>query len=230
MVYDLKLTATRVISNPITAAAEPETWNVDTCNNDALLFVGRFDRLKGGDFVLRAFAELTKSNRRLTLTFVGPDIGIKEGDGSVSSFEQFVRANFPDWFRSRIKYCGQMNHLEIMSLRAKHFATIIGSRHEIAPYSILEAMAYGCPVVATAVGGIPELIDNQRNGLLVPSQDVAAMAAACQRLLDDKPLAARIGRQAWQDCCEFHGPENIAKQTVAMYEEAIGTFKLSNAA
>jgi glycosyltransferase involved in cell wall biosynthesis len=228
--YRLKLTASRVISNPINAVVEAEAWNVSTCNNYTLLFVGRFDRRKGGDFVLRAFAELARSNPGLKLTFVGPDIGIKEVDGKVWFFEQFVRTNFPERCWSRIEFCGQKNHLDVMSLRAKHFVTIIASQYEIAPYSILEAMACGCPLVATAVGGIPELIKNERNGLLVPSQDVKAMTAACQKLLDDKALAGLIGRQAWQDCREFHGSENIAKQTIALYQEAIDTFRFSNAA
>jgi glycosyltransferase involved in cell wall biosynthesis len=228
--YHLKLTASRVISNPINAVVGAEMWNVDTCNNNTLLFVGRFDRRKGGDFVLRAFAELAMSNPGLKLTFVGPDIGIKEVDGRVSFFEQFVRTNFPERCWSQIEFCGQKNHLDVMSLRTGHFATIIASQYEIAPYSVLEAMACGCPVVATAVGGIPELIKDGRNGLLVPSQDVKAMTAACQKLLDDKALATRLARQAWQDCREFHGSESITKQTIAVYQDAIDTFKFCNAA
>jgi glycosyltransferase involved in cell wall biosynthesis len=228
--YNLKLTASKVISNSITAADEVESWRVSTCDNQKLLFVGRFDRRKGGDFVLRAFAELAMSNPALKLTFVGPDIGIKEGNGKISYFEQFVRNNFPERCWSRIEFCGQKRQSDVMSLRASHFATIIASQYEIAPYSVLEAMACGCPVVATAVGGIPELIKDERNGLLVASQDVKAMAAACQKLLDNKALAARVARQAWQDCREFHGLENIAEQTVAMYQETIDTFWFCNAA
>jgi len=228
--YRLKLTASRVISNPINAVVEAEAWNISTCNNDRLLFVGRFDRAKGGDVVLRAFAELAMSNPSLKLTFVGPDIGIKEVDGKVAFFEQFVRSNLPERCWSRIEFCGQKNPLDVMPLRARHFATIIASQQENAPYSVLEAMAHGCPVVATAVGGIPELIKDERNGLLVPSQDVKAMAAACQKLLDNKALAARIARQAWQDCREFHGSEIIAEQTIAAYQDAIHAFKFYNAA
>ena len=228
--YCLKLPASKVISNPINAVVEAEAWNIDTCNNDRLLFVGRFDRAKGGDLVLRAFAELAMSKLNLRLTFVGPDMGIKEVDGKMSFFEQFVRGNLPERCWSRIEFCGQKDPLDVMPLRARHFATIIASQQENAPYSVLEAMAHGCPVVATAVGGIPELIKDGRNGLLVPSQDAKAMTAACQKLLDNKALAIRLAHQAWQDCRELHAPVNIAKQTIAVYQDAIKAFKLCNVA
>jgi glycosyltransferase involved in cell wall biosynthesis len=113
-----------------------------------------------------------------------------------------------------------------MSLRATSFATIVASQHEIMPYAVLEAMSLGCPLVATAVGGIPELIKNQQNGLLVPSQDVGALAGACVRLLDDRALAVRLGRQAWRDCRDLYGSERIAEQTVNAYREAITLHEL----
>jgi len=71
--YGFDLSASRVIPNPLAAAAESETWGVKNRSNPSLLFVGRFDRRKGGDLILRVFAELAASDPRLCLTFVGPD-------------------------------------------------------------------------------------------------------------------------------------------------------------
>lgn len=116
-----------------------------------------------------------------------------------------------------------------MHLRTEHFLTVVASQQEVMPYSVLEAMSLGCPLVATAVGGIPEVISNQRNGLLIPSQDVKAMTASCQMLLNDHALAARLGRQAWADCLDSYRPENIANHTIAAYEQAINSFRLHNA-
>src|SRR5208283_4946111 len=59
--YGLYLTASRVIPNPLDAASEAESWNIKTCDPNKLLFVGRFDSLKGGDLVLRVFARLVAS-------------------------------------------------------------------------------------------------------------------------------------------------------------------------
>jgi len=225
--YHLALTHSAVIPTPINAAIETEKWDITNCNKDTLLFVGRFDRLKGADLVLHAFAELASSNSRLKLTFIGPDKGINDADGKILSFEQFVQANLPDWCRSRIDFHGQMSHANVMSLRAKHFATVIAAQYDTMGYMLLEPMALGCPLVATAVGGIPEVIKHRHNGLLIPSQQVKAMVEACQSLLKDHKLAAQLGRQAWLDCRKHYAPDVVARQTVAAYEEAIDLFKSS---
>jgi len=140
-------------------------------------------------------------------------------------FQDFVRSNIPEQYRARIDFLGQVAHSDVIPLRRAHFATIVASQYETGSYSVQEAMSLGCPIIATAVGGIPELIEDRRNGLLIPSQDAAAMANACRRLLEDPALAARLGRQAWQDCGTSYDAEIIAKQTIAAYEEAIDAFK-----
>ncbi len=223
--YGLSLTSSRVTPNPIDAALERATWNIEACEQDSILFVGRFDKLKGGDLVVRAFAQLAASYPRLTLTFVGPDRGIEVADGEIWSFDQFVREVFPEAVRSRIDFRGHLNHAEVMSLRAQHSITIAAAQYDNMGYMILEAMSLGCPLVTTAVGGIPEFIKDQRNGLLVPSQDPDAMAAACKTLLDNRALAVKIGRQAWLDCRELYSSENVAKQMIAAYQEAIDAFE-----
>jgi len=225
--YNLSLTASRVIPNPLDAANEPEIWDAKTCDANRLLFIGRFDALKGGDLVLRAFAELAASYPRLRLTFVGPDCGIKT-NGKTHLFKDFIINTLSEQHQPKVEFCGQISHSRVMRLRSKHFATIVASRLEMFPYSVLEAMSLGCPLVTTAVGGIPELIEDQRNGLLIPSQDVPAMTAACKKLLNDHALAARLGRQAWLDCHELYRPDSIAEQTIEAYERAINNFKFRN--
>ena len=79
------------------------------------------------------------------------------------------------------------------------------------PNAVVEAMAMGLPVIASAVGGIPELITDGENGLLVAPQDVRQLARSIARLLDDESLAARLGARAatsvraqldFNACCE----------------------------
>jgi glycosyltransferase involved in cell wall biosynthesis len=224
--YGCKLARSRVIPNPLDAAAETDIWSLERCDRANLLYVGRFDRRKGGDLILFAFRELAACYPNLKLTFVGPDVGIKGDNGHVSHFDEFIRENLPEWCRSRVDFRSQLSHTDVMSLRVASFATVVASQYETLGYTVLEAMSLGCPIVTTAVGGIPELIKDQHNGLLVPSQDVGALAGACARLLGDNALAVRLGRQAWRDCRDLYSSERIARQTVNAYEEAIDSCKL----
>ena len=82
---------------------------------------------------------------------------------------------------------------------------------------VLEAMAAGRAVVATAVGGTPELIEDGESGLLVPRHDPAALAAAIERLLDDPALAARLGAAARRRVQTRFAPEASVERLLALY-------------
>jgi glycosyltransferase involved in cell wall biosynthesis len=73
---------------------------------------------------------------------------------------------------------------------------VLPSRSEAFPNAVLEAMAAGLPIVASATGGIRELVDHERTGLLVSPDDPAALAAAIVRMLSESSLAARLGAAA----------------------------------
>ncbi len=226
--YKLSLSNSVVIPNPLDASTRETSWDRQNCDVNNLLFVGRFDARKGGDLVLRVFGQLASTYPELKLIFVGPDTGIQGPDNKLLSFSEFSRAVLPETCRRRVEFRGQMIHSELMSLRLKSFATIVASQYEIMPYTVLEAMALGCPVVATAVGGIPEMIQDRRNGLLVPSQDAGELATACNSLLKSPALAASLGHQAWKDCSDFYGSRNIAEQTVQVYCRAIEIYAAKN--
>jgi glycosyltransferase involved in cell wall biosynthesis len=83
---------------------------------------------------------------------------------------------------------------DIPAVTAAFDVAVLPSYREAQGLSILEAMAMSRPVVASNVGGIPEMIDSGRNGLLVPPQDPAALAGAITRLLLDHPFADMLGR------------------------------------
>ena len=85
---------------------------------------------------------------------------------------------------------------------------VLPSHSEGSPNALLEAMAAGVPVVATAVGGVPEIVRDEHNGLLVGSGDVGAMAAAMSRILTDPTLGSRLAL-AGRAVLESHTPENF---------------------
>ena len=91
------------------------------------------------------------------------------------------------------------------------------SRQEGLPVSLLEAMAHGCPVVATRVGGIPQLVEHGRTGLLVPPRDPAALRAAIETVLADPELGRRMGREARARVASLCSWERITDATLEAY-------------
>lgn len=84
------------------------------------------------------------------------------------------------------------------------------------PTVIMEAMACGTPVVSTRVAGVPEMIDDGVNGLLVNEGDIPGLAAAIERLLTDKPVAQKMGAQALQSAREKFAIENSAARLIEL--------------
>ncbi|MEH2614492.1 glycosyltransferase involved in cell wall biosynthesis [Bradyrhizobium sp. AZCC 1693] len=217
--YNSPLESARVIPNPITTADTEDLWRLDACETNRILYVGRFDRLKGSDLVLRAFTSLAETYPNLRLTFVGPDNGVME-NGICLSFGEFVRENLPH-LESRIDFLGQQSQGEVRRLRTRHFLTIVASRYEVFSYAVAEAMSQGCPVVAPNVGGIPELISNGETGLLFANQEVSDLIRSCRRLLDNPDLAARLGARARNACATSFAAASIAADAVSCYRTAV---------
>src|SRR5262249_45057347 len=92
------------------------------------------------------------------------------------------------------------------------------SRSEGMSNAVLEYMAAGRPIVATAVGGNVELINDGVTGLLVPSDDTRALASGIARLLTDRALAARLGAAARRRAIERYGREAMVRRFEGFYE------------
>ena len=95
--------------------------------------------------------------------------------------------------------------------------------------TILEAMASGIPVIATAVGGNPELVTDAQTGILVPSRDPAAMAAAMRRYLDDRSLIARHGAAGREVATSRFALEGMVRNYVAVYDSVLPAKKTAGA-
>lgn len=210
----------KVIPNPMEVATPARRWNLETCDKNLILFVGRFDRIKGADIVLSSFAKLAEKRPELRLLFVGPDSGLAVEGRGVVQFDEFC-SDIPDFLRQRVDYRGLLSRSEIENLRTRAYATVVTSRYETFANVVIEAMSFGCPIVATDVGGIPEIIVDKRNGLLVPSESAEGLTAALVEMLDDASLAARLGAQAALDCETWFTPSTVAQETVEFYSSVI---------
>ena len=95
------------------------------------------------------------------------------------------------------------------------------SKNEGTPFTIIEAMAAGCPVVATRVGGVPDLLDDEVTGLLVPSSQTEPLVGAILRLLRDRDLATTLARSAAARAEARFRPDRFAADMDALYTEVL---------
>lgn len=198
---------TAIIGNPV--RVDPLDLPAARLAQPQLLFVGRFDRIKGADLLLEAFARIAAVHPTCRLSFAGPDSGLVQDDGSTLHLPQAV-ARLPETARDRVDMLGPQTREQIASLRRGHPITIIASRYETFGVALIEAMAAGSAVVSTRVGGCAEILRDGETGLLVPPEDAEALSRACLRLLDDSALKQELGSAARADVEARFAPEVVA--------------------
>ena len=85
------------------------------------------------------------------------------------------------------------------------------------PYALLEAGFASLPVIASSVGGIPEVIENEKNGLLVEKENIEQLASALSRLVDDVDLRNKLGTNLKQTITTKFSFEKMIRETFALY-------------
>jgi glycosyltransferase involved in cell wall biosynthesis len=220
--YELELPDADVIPCPVPPAAAADRWAADACEANTILFVGRFDNHKGADVVIEAFASLRPSAPDARLVLVGPEHAVTDAAGRSFRLHEFLDSRLPRAAdRAAVDWLGTQRPEAIRRLRRRAAVTVVCSRYEVFGYTLAEAMAQGCPVVATASGGLGELVENERSGLVARSADPDDLARAVLRLLRDRELAARLGRTAITACAEQCDPAQIAGRTLALYRRVL---------
>lgn len=146
--------------------------------------VGRLAGVKGPDLALEAFPAVVRGEPRARLVFVG--------DGHLRDHLERRAATLG--IRERVCLTGHLDQPDDVIATAD--VVVVPSRNEGFGHALLEAMALGRPVVATAVGGVPDIVEDGVNGLLVPPNNRSALSDAILRVLLDRALADRLGRAA----------------------------------
>jgi 1,4-alpha-glucan branching enzyme len=172
----------RVIHNGIDlaecAGAIPESRS-----RPYILGAGRLVAQKGYDSLIRAFHLLAPEfpNHKLLIAGDGPQFSVLQA--LVETLE----------IKSQVCLLGMVDHERVLSLMAGADAFALCSYHEPQGIVVLEAMAVGTPVVASAVGGVPEIVDDS-NGFLYPAGNHRALACTLRELLLDDATAAGVSR------------------------------------
>jgi glycosyltransferase involved in cell wall biosynthesis len=208
------------IPNPIAPAPADSLWTSHRADPDQILFVGRFDFLKGADVVLRAFARAFEQRPSLKLVMVGPDWGLANETGPPTHFDGFVAREIAPQVRPSIKFMGTQPPDRVADLRSSSAFTLVGSRFENFPYSISEAMAVGMPVLTTCTFGGGELVRDGHDGRVVPVGDAEEMANAMLEMSANTDRLAEMGRSARSRVEKWLSPERIATETAAHYDQA----------
>jgi glycosyltransferase involved in cell wall biosynthesis len=175
--------------------------------------VGRLAEEKGFDVLIRAVARLAAQGR---------DVGLAiAGDGP--EHERLVQLIAELGVTDRVRLLGFVADppafYEAMDLYA------LSSRREGLPNVLLEAMAFEVPIVATRVAGVPKLIDDGANGMLIPCSDLDALVAAIGRLCDDASLRRRLGQAGRETVvAQFSFTGRMAK-VAAVYNDLLATSK-----
>lgn len=155
-----------------------------------LLHVGRFDVPKNHAGLLKAFQKLHAAYPQCRLQLVGD--GDLRGDMETLAEELGLL--------DCVRFFGMQADVHPYLHGADIF--VLPSVYEGNPMTIIEAMGTGLPIVATAVGGIPDMLQNGKNALLVPCE-TDAVCEACGALVADEGLRTRLGRQAKIDSSRF---------------------------
>jgi starch synthase len=191
-----------------------ERYGVDP-DRPSVVFVGRITRQKGVPVLLRAAAELDP-RAQLVLCAGAPDT--PELLAEVTELVDGLKAR-----RDGVLWIsGMLQKPEVIQLLSHAALFACPSVYEPLGIVNLEALAGGAAVVASRVGGIPEVVDDGVTGLLVPPDDPSALAAAMNTVLADPKRAAAMGQAGRERAVTEFGWAAIARQTADLYESLIG--------
>jgi glycosyltransferase involved in cell wall biosynthesis len=173
---------------------------------DLVAFVGRCGAAKGVFDLLDAIADLGATRPELRV--------VCAGDGDIER----VHARAAELgLRARVKLAGWIGREGRERLLRTCSVFVLPSHAEGVPMSLLEAMAAGAPVVASAVGGIPDIVRHGVNGLLVTPGDPTSLAHAIARILGDRALAARLGQEARETVARHYTVDRALERLDRVY-------------
>lgn len=171
-----------------------------------VLSLCRLEAIKGAIDLVRGFVAAARIHPRLRLVIAG------EGSQKREIEALAEEAGLSD----RVRLVGGWSAPSELLPAADIF--VLASRNEGMGRALVEAMAFGVPVIGTSVGGVPELLLHGEVGLLVPPADASALAAALVRLAEDRSFAADLGRRGRSRAVAY-GAGRMVRRLVSLYKE-----------
>jgi glycosyltransferase involved in cell wall biosynthesis len=120
----------------------------------------------------------------------------------------------------RVRFLGSLPREDVLRLFRAADASLLSSTWENFPHTVVESLAVGTPVIATSVGGVPEVVKDGENGLLVPSGDAGVLAAAIHRFYGERGLREQLAAAAAPSVAGYRREETLARIEAALAEAA----------
>ena len=200
--------------------AAPQTFQVlkqlDLQPAKYFLTVARFQEHKGHRYLIEAAAQLSERHPEIKWVLAGRATG-KDQKGYLEELKEQIRAR---GLHGRVILPGFVADEDLAALFRGAISLVHPAITEGYGLVLLEAMAYGTPVIAAAASGPAEIIQDEKNGLLVPTRDADALGSAMERIIVDTQLAYRVREQASQDV-DGRGVDAMVEQTAALYREIL---------
>lgn len=183
-----------LLPNPLDLSAY--TFRLRKQLEPSLVWLRSFHSMYNPSLAPQVLALLVGAFPNISLTMIGPD----RGDGSLQAMQEVAQRL---GVAHRIVLSGRVGKTEVAHWMNKGDIFLNTTNIDNTPVSVTEAMACGLCVISTNVGGIPYLLKNEHDALLVPRADAKGMAAAVRHLLTEPELAERLSRNARQKAEQF---------------------------
>ncbi len=213
--WNLPPSSVHLIPLGITVPADAELPAPAGDRPPRVLYVGRFEHRKGVDVLLAAIPSVLAAAPATTFDLIGHD-------ANDYWQERFWREN-PGIPRGQVRFHGKVGADTLLAAYRDCDLFVAPSRYESFGLIYVEAMAWGKPVIGCRAGGIPEVVTDRENGLLIAPDDIAGLRDALLRLCLDPSLRTRLGGQARRCAVERFSREVFARTSAALYREIIST-------
>jgi len=215
--YDFRFAEDQVVVSPLGLADPGKPTDVKS-EGTTILFVGRLEHRKGIDVLLDAIPLVLKEEPKLLFRIIGDDS--IPGPGKKTYRSAFERSEAGRRFSAQVRFDGKVDSDALDRAYAECDIFLSPSRYESFGLVFLEAMRQAKAVIGCDVGGMPEIISAEKTGLLVPPDDVQALAAAILRLARDRALRSTMGAAGRVLFEETFTDRAMAVNSLALYDLA----------
>lgn len=217
----------KIVRNPI----DPNVFTPDgekllpSTEKTRILFVGRLEERKGIQYLVDAVPKIVAKNKNVEFVIIGDDT--KNAKGQSSELDKLKATIERDGTGAFFQFINRVPLNDLPGYYRSADICVVPSVYDNSPYTCLEAMSCGRPVIGTTGGGTKEYLSAEESGIIVEPKDSDAIAQAILRLVDDPALRERMAKKARERTLQHFQRMEIARQTAELYELAEQRFEAS---